>query len=77
MRALLAAGAEVNALEHQLQSTPLGRDAHYGNSEVVHYLLQRDADPNRSGADCSRPLAWAEKQRHREIADLLRSNGAN
>ncbi len=77
MRALLAAGAEVNALEHQLQSTPLGWAARYGNGEVVHYLLQRDADPIRSCADWSRLLAWAEKQRHREIADLLRSNGAN
>ena len=42
---LCTASAEVNVLEHQLQYTPLGWAARYGNVEVVHYLLQRAADP--------------------------------
>jgi hypothetical protein len=37
-------------------------------------LLERGADPNRSGASWSTPLAWARKKGHAEIeADLLRS----
>lgn len=75
-RVLIDAGADPNALEDQLQSTPLGWAARIGNGELVDYLLSRGADPNRAGADWSRPLAWAKKKGHGEIATLLRTQGA-
>ena len=48
--ALIDAGADPNALEDQLQSTPLGWAARYGNGALVDYLLTRGADPNQAGA---------------------------
>jgi ankyrin repeat protein len=75
-RVLIDAGADPNALEDQLQSTPLGWAARIGNGELVDYLLSRGADPNRAGADWSRPLAWAKKKGHGEIATLLSTQGA-
>ncbi len=75
-RALLDAGAEIDPLEDQLQSTPLGWAVRYGNIALVRYLLQRGADLNKSGSDWARPLAWAERKGHDEIAEVLRTHGA-
>ena len=42
--------------------------------EMAALLLERGADPNRSGASWSTPLAWARKKGHAEIeADLMRA----
>ena len=48
----------------------------YGNIALVRYLLQRGADLNKSGSDWARPLAWAERKGHDEIAEVLRTHGA-
>ena len=74
-RILVDGGAEVNALESQLLSTPLGWAARYGQQELCRFLLSRGADPNRADADWARPLAWAERYGHEEIASLLRDGG--
>ena len=70
------AGAEIDPLEDQLQSTPLGWAVRYGNIALVRYLLQRGADLNKWGSDWARPLAWAERKGHDEIAEVLRTHGA-
>lgn len=39
-------------------------------------LLGQRANPNRSGADWSKPLVWANSKEHKEVADLLEEHGA-
>jgi hypothetical protein len=38
---------------------------------MVAYLLQQGADPNKSGAAWSAPLAWAKKKGFSDIESTL------
>lgn len=73
---LLAYGADLNALDQEYQSTPLGVAARFGKIEMVKYLISKGADVNRSGASWSTPLAWAKKKGRTEIEILLKTAGA-
>lgn len=73
---LLDRGADLHAIDDEYQSTPLGMAARWGRRELVLLLLERGADPNRSGAPWSAPLAWARSKGHAAIADDLRRAGA-
>ncbi len=75
-RMLLDHGAEIEAIDEEYRSTPLGFAARWGKREVAELLLERGADPNRSGAAWSTPLAWARKKGHPEVSELLRAKGA-
>ena len=77
-RILVDGGAEVDALESQLHSTPLGWAARYGQLELCRFLLSRGADANLADADAdwARPVAWAERYGHDEIVTLLGEAGA-
>ncbi len=75
-RTLLNHGADINAMEDKLKSTPLGWAARFGQKKLVEFLLDRGADPNLAGAPWATPLAWAEKRGHTEIAEILRKHGA-
>jgi ankyrin repeat protein len=71
---LLDYGANIDAVDEEFRSTPLGFAARWGHREIVALLLERGADPNQSGAPWATPLAWARKKGHAEIeADLLRA----
>ncbi|MES2275929.1 MAG: ankyrin repeat domain-containing protein [Bacteroidota bacterium] len=70
---LLQYGAEINAVEEEYQSTPLGMAARWGHLEMVGYLLRQGADPKHAGAEWATPLAWAEKKGHTAIAELLKN----
>jgi ankyrin repeat protein len=71
---LLDHGATINPIDDEYQSTPLGYAAHWGKQEMVSLLLERGADPNKSGAPWAAPLAWARKKGHAAIeADLERA----
>jgi len=76
-RLLLDHGADINAIDEEYQSTPLCYAAHWGNREMVALLLDRRADPNKSGAPWATPLAWARKKGHAEIESDLRRAGAH
>lgn len=75
-RLLLDHGADVNAIDGEYQSTPLGFAARWNRREVALLLIERGADANRAGADWSRPVAWAQKKGHANMVELLRAQGA-
>jgi ankyrin repeat protein len=75
-RLLLDHGAEVDALDGEYRSTPLGFAARWNQREVALLVIERGADVNRAGADWARPVAWARRKGHAEMIELLRANGA-
>ena len=75
-RILMDGGADVDVIESQLHSTPLGWAARYGQLELCRFLLSCGADPNQADADWARPLAWAQRYGHDEVVTLLREAGA-
>jgi uncharacterized protein len=76
VRLLLDHGAEVDPIDEEYQSTPLGCAARWGQQETAALLLERGADPNRAGATWATPLAWARKKGHSRIESDLRRAGA-
>ena len=71
-RLLLDHGADINPLDEEYRSTPLGLAARWGQREMVDLLLSRGADPTKAGASWATPLAWARAKGYRDIEDLLR-----
>jgi ankyrin repeat protein len=76
-RLLLDHGADIDAIDDEYRSTPLGVAARRGQEQMVELLLERGADPTEAGAPWSEPLAWAVKKAHNRIADRLRAAGAS
>ncbi len=68
---LIEHGAQLDPIEEEYQSTPLGFAARWGQLEMVEFLLERGANPSMSGASWSSPLAWAKKKEHSQIERLL------
>jgi uncharacterized protein len=75
-RLLLDHGAGIDAIDEEYRSTPLGLAVLWGQREMAALLLERGADPSKSGASWSTPLAWAHKKGHTEIEADLRQAGA-
>jgi len=75
-RLLLEHGANIDAIDEEYRSSPLGFAARWGQREMVALLLEHGADPNKSGTSWSTPLAWARKKGHTEIVADLRHAGA-
>ncbi len=73
---LIKHGAAINSLEEEYQSTPLGMATRWGHIEMVKFLIEHHADPNRSGATWAAPLAWAKKKGYPAIEEILRKAGA-
>jgi ankyrin repeat protein len=76
---LLDHGADLDAIDEEYCSTPLGYAARWGHREMVTQLVKRGADVNKAGAPWATPAAWARKKGHSEIeadlSGLLRLNG--
>ena len=75
-RLLADHGAQINAVDEEYRSTPLGMAARRGQRQAVAFLLERGADPNLAAAPWATPLAWARKKRHGDIEAMLRAAGA-
>jgi ankyrin repeat protein len=75
-RLLLDHAADIDVIDDEYRSTPLGVAARPGQAELVDLLLQRGADPTAAGASWAAPLAWAKKKGHDRVADSLRAAGA-
>jgi ankyrin repeat protein len=75
-RLLVDHGANIDAIDEEYRSTPLGLAARRGERELVRFLLARGADPNRAGARWAAPLAWARRNGHDDIANAVRAAGA-
>jgi len=73
---LLDHGADVNAIDEEFQSTPLGLAARWGHRAMAALLLERGADPNGAGRPSSTPIEWARKKGHVELVADLRRVGA-
>ena len=73
---LIRHGAEINPVDEEYQSTPLGMAARWGHIEMVNYLLKQGADVNKAGALWATPLAWAKRKGHLVVEKLLIKNGA-
>ena len=70
-------GADINAVDEEYRSTPLGWAARNGLADMVELLLARGADPNRAGERWATPLAWAERRGHSQIEAALRLSDAS
>ena len=76
-RLLLDHGADIDLIDDEYRSTPLGVAARRGQSVMVELLLQRGADPSAAGASWATPLEWARKKGHGDIEATLRQAGAH
>ena len=76
-RLLIENGADVDYIDDEFRSTPLGYAARWGHVAMVKLLLESGTDPSSSGAPWSTPLAWAQKKHHVEVEKILREAGAN
>ena len=67
-RRLLDHGADVDAIDDEFRSTPLGFAVRWGQRDMVRLLLDRGADRQLAGADWAVPAAWARRKGHAAIA---------
>ncbi len=69
-------GADINAMDEEYRSTPLGWAARNGLADMVELLLACGADPGLAGEPWATPVAWARRREHAEIEDKLQASGA-
>jgi uncharacterized protein len=70
-RLLLDHGADIDAVDDEFRSTPLGLATRWGREKMVRLLLDRGADRHCAGAEWATPFEWARKKGHAKIARLL------
>jgi ankyrin repeat protein len=68
----LESNADINAIETEYSSAPLGWAAREGRGEMVRWLLGKGANPNLPGDEpWARPAQWAKRRGHEEIVALI------
>lgn len=71
-RLLLDHGADIDAIDEEYRSTPLGMAARWGRLEMVTFLLDRGANADAAATPWATPQAWARRKGHGTIERLLR-----
>jgi ankyrin repeat protein len=67
-------GADIDVVDEEYYSTPLGYAAKYGNKEMVEFLLQKGANPHLPyERQWATPLEWARRRGFEEVVSLLKS----
>ncbi len=70
---LLEFGAEVDLVDMEYRSTPLGFAARGGQAEVVELLLEAGANPDWPTEPAwAKPLAWAKARSHAKVEQILK-----
>jgi ankyrin repeat protein len=69
-------GADINAIDEEYRSTPLGWAAREAEDDMVDILLKRGADPN-GGEPWAKPFSWAQRRGNKNIAKVLVASGAS
>ena len=69
-------GADINAVDEEYRSSPLGWAARNGLKDMAELLLARGADPNRAEEPWATPMKWARRRGHADVETLLRSTAA-
>jgi len=70
---LLNRGADINMIEPESCSTPLGWAAKFNRPEMAKILLKRGADPGLPKVyPWATPVRWAEKKNHSKIVKLFK-----
>ena len=65
-------GADPNARDEDICSTPLAWAAKFGKTAMVELLLNRGAQPSLpDDPPWAMPLAWATRRGHRDVVELL------
>jgi uncharacterized protein len=72
-RLLIDHAADLDAVDDEYRSTPLGVAARRGQHSMVEFLLEQGADPTAAGAPWATPLAWATKKGHNSIVERLQT----
>jgi ankyrin repeat protein len=71
-RLFIEKGAEIDVLDEQICSTPLGWAARSGRKDLVDFLLEKGANPNLpADKPWALPIAWARRRGHAEIVARL------
>jgi ankyrin repeat protein len=66
-------GADINIIETEYSSTPLGWAAREGKTDMVKWLLEKGANPNLPADEpWALPIAWATRRGHTEIIEMLK-----
>ena len=68
-------GGDLEAVDEEFRSTPLGWAVRGGQQEMVRFLLARGARTEPAVPAWARPAAWAQRRGHPEIAVLLAAVG--
>ena len=76
VQSLIAAGIDIDAIDHESGTTALGFAARSGNTKMVEYLLDEGANARLPEAELAQPVTLAHKEGHGEIVELLRKRGS-
>lgn len=69
---LIDNGANVNAIEQEFCSSPLGWAAKWGHIELAKLLISYGAEINLPNSESwTQPLSWAQKNNHQKLVRLL------
>ncbi len=66
-------GANLDLIDSEQQSTPLGHAVRRGRTEFAKALLAAGADPHLAGADWAKPAEWASRRGHTELTEVLKT----